>query len=195
MTKICTKCGLEKGLTEYHKKGKGRQPSCKCCVNAYQAKYRADNPTKIKDNNTRYYVENNKHIKARSRSHYVENREQKKAFCAEYYAEHSVHIKASKAKYRIENPEKVRVAKAQYHAAHPEIAKANAARRRAAKLQATIPGHNEALREIYKNCPPGHHVDHIVPLQGKSVSGLHVPWNLQYLPADENLRKGNSFNG
>lgn len=49
------------------------------------------------------------------------------------------------------------------------------------------------IQEFYANCPTGWHVDHIVPLKGKLVSGLHTLNNLQYLPALDNITKGNKF--
>lgn len=49
----------------------------------------------------------------------------------------------------------------------------------------------EEIKQFYKNRPEGCHVDHIEPLQGKNRSGLHVIWNLQYLPASVNQSKGN----
>jgi hypothetical protein len=73
--------------------------------------------------------------------------------------------------------------------------KANTAKRRAAQLQRTPKWANLLNIEIFYNkCPEGYHVDHIVPLQGDTVSGLHVENNLQYLLAKDNLSKSNKFN-
>jgi len=70
----------------------------------------------------------------------------------------------------------------------------NAAKYKAAKLLATPKWADlTAIKNFYLNCPPGFHVDHILPLRGVNVCGLHVIENLQYLPALENLQKSNKF--
>ena len=50
-----------------------------------------------------------------------------------------------------------------------------------------------AIREFYNSCPQGMVVDHIRPLRGKLVSGLHVLSNLRYMTREENLAKSNKF--
>jgi len=51
------------------------------------------------------------------------------------------------------------------------------------------------LRLLYKACPKELEVDHIIPLQGENISGLHVPWNIQYLTREQNAFKSNKFDG
>lgn len=71
---------------------------------------------------------------------------------------------------------------------------ARQSRYRAAQLNRTPSWANlENIQAIYDNCPAGYHVDHIIPLQGNLVSGLHVEYNLQYLPAVENMAKSNKY--
>lgn len=58
----------------------------------------------------------------------------------------------------------------------------------------------DAIRDIYRQCREvtrrtgvPHHVDHIVPIKGRLVLGLHVENNLRIIPATENIRKRNRF--
>lgn len=71
---------------------------------------------------------------------------------------------------------------------------AHAMKRHAAKLKRTPRWANlAAIAAFYEACPVGMQVDHVIPLQGRLVSGLHVLNNLQYLAKTDNIAKGNKF--
>lgn len=79
-----------------------------------------------------------------------------------------------------------------YIAEHRDEYNARKAKRRAQKLNATPTWADIGkIREVYRLCPEGYHVDHIYPLISDWVCGLHVHENLQHLPAKDNISKGN----
>jgi hypothetical protein len=88
--------------------------------------------------------------------------------------------------------------------ANPYCGYISCAKRRASKLKAIPPWltefDNNYIKSLYKqakwlskNTETKYQIDHIYPLQGKIVSGLHVPTNLQILEASENIVKSNKF--
>lgn len=120
---------------------------------------------------------------------YQRNAEANRAKALEYY-----YANHEQSKKRQLNRQKLR----------PEIASASAAKHRASKLQRTPAWltdfdklkikclYSVAAMLTRENNEPWH-VDHIVPLQGKLVSGLHMPSNMQLLRGKENISKHNRF--
>jgi hypothetical protein len=122
-----------------------------------------------------YYQKNKEKLKENRRKYHLNNRDKEK-------------------EYKLKNKDKIKEANRLYRLNNPHIKNTANAIRRASKLNATPKFANvKKIKEIYKNCPKGFHVDHIIPLKNKLVCGLHVEWNLQYLPAKENLSKSNKL--
>lgn len=110
-----------------------------------------------------------------------------------YYCKLCIETKGYKQKYK--KSVKGKLANQKYQRNNKGTVNAKTVKRRAKKLLA-IPNwltnkHLEEIKQFYIICPIGYEVDHIIPLQGKNVSGLHVPWNLQIIPLSKNRSKGN----
>lgn len=99
------------------------------------------------------------------------------------------------------NPERAKLGRTKWKLANPGRASANSAKHRAAKLQATPPWADlVAIRAVYtkvellqETTQIRHHGDHIIPLHGKGVCGLHIAINLQPLTWLANLSKSNRY--
>ena len=189
--KTCTKCKETKPLEEFHicnRSKTGRRSACKSCCNDSNRKYRQKNPEKVKEKDRKYRQKNPEKERERGRKYRQKNLEK----CRE-----------RQRKWVKANPERVRKMTRKYCQENPEKRAAHEAKRRAQKLQATPHWLTEYQHKqielkywisqfLTDYTGTQHHVDHIHPLQGKNICGLHVPENLQILTAEENLRKSNS---
>ena len=153
--------------------------------------WRKANPEKLAEQNKRYAEKHPEIVKAkilRSKWKNIEIRRLKD--------------KEAAREYRALNKEKIAVSKKKYAQANKGKINALVAKREAAKLLRTPKWLSEddlwMIEQAYelaalrtKMFGFSWHVDHVLPLQGKTVSGLHVPINLQVIIGIENVRKGN----
>lgn len=137
------------------------------------------------------YLQNRESVLESTKAYGKANRDKTRKATKEYY-------------YR--NRDKSIQRKLNWYKANPDKANHTAAMYRARAKSATpkwlSDDQKEQIRLVYshaKECEmlsgDKYHVDHIIPLKGENICGLHVPWNLQVLPADINISKGNKYNG
>jgi 5-methylcytosine-specific restriction endonuclease McrA len=213
--KSCKKCNIEYSLDNFYKKKGGRlgvDSICKICD-------RKRPRIKNKETASLYYKKNKEKISIKNKKWALENPDKMRIFSRKSYQKHKTSICESRKSYRITNSEKiaeiekryrdgnleaVRAKNNKYRIENPEVFNAKSAKRRAAKIQRTPKWLSDEQLNLIKQfyieakileSVDGikRHVDHIIPLQGKTVSGLHVPWNLQILTEQENRAKLNKL--
>ena len=170
--KRCTKCGIEKELSEfgvYSSRGKKlSRNSCNKCRTQVQKQY---------------YSNNKESLRFKDRTEEAHKKQK------EYREQNKVKVLATKKRWRDANKGKqvaqLQKRRAAKHSRTPEWL--SQVQLKAIQLEYELAAWCTKVTGII------YHVDHIVPLRGKTVSGLHVPWNLQVIPATDNLAKGNRF--
>lgn len=132
------------------------------------------------------------------------NRDKSKVVSREYYHINKIKSKIRAAKWRSDNKERCKFLSNKWRALNKGKINSYVKFRKLSKIKRTpiwlTKDDLKQIAEIYKEAnrlsvetKTKHHVDHIIPLQGKNVSGLHVPSNLQILTATENCRKSNKY--
>ena len=165
----------------------------------WQRKDRLKNPEKYKGyNKAAQATDKRKAYKAEwQRKWRDENREQTIAATRNWQKNNPDQNRESQRNWMKANPEKG----AEYRKAHAAARAADDIARRRQREKATPQWADiKAMQAVYdlrdrltEETGVQHHVDHIIPLRGKTVSGLHNQFNLQVITAAENLAKGNKL--
>ncbi len=209
--KRCSKCKQSLPLDQFDtacNSKNGYQSRCQSCVKVSNRKYREKHPGYMK----KYYKENAKHFKIGVKRYAKKNSKRIKVYNKKYYQDNIDQIKVNMKRYIKKNFKRLKAYHKEYNKKNfkqiklcmREYCRNNRGKIIASnkKYQAVliqrypkwlIPEQKQRIIDIYYNCPKGYVVDHIIPLQGRHISGLHHPDNLQYLTKSENLSKYNNY--
>lgn len=151
-----------------------------------------------------YYLKNKEKINQKAKEYYQKNRDKIKEQVSQYYQENKEARDEYREEYRKANPAKEKVWKKRCAERNPETFKRRQDKRRSLLKHARPAWLSEfdlfVIREAKslakvrtKVTGIDWHTDHIVPIVSDIVCGLDVPWNIQVIPAKENLKKSNNF--
>ena len=149
----------------------------------------------------RHYLANKEKYKQRAREWKAANPDKVKESGHKRYANNKEKLLEQTKEYYKNNKAAARERQRSWEKRNPGKAASYCANRRTRILEAQPPWvdpveiqafYEEAAR-LSRTTGIKHHVDHIHPLRGKTFRGLHVPWNLQVIPAKQNLMKHNKL--
>jgi len=191
--KVCTKCQSEKSLDNFHKDKKakdGHVSECKDCVKQKSRLWYLRNKDLALDKARIYASKNPEKVKLYQSKYRKSDkgRASQKRYSQKAYSEDPFKFREKSKNYRQRNP-----SKRSYWQQTREARKLKACPEWLTEQQRDDIQRMYDLRDKFRKIfGVDYHVDHIVPLQGKNVCGLHVPWNLQILEASMNLKKSNT---